>query len=123
MLLYAHPLHDDREARGELPVNSFWMSGCGARQTPVNAADARVDSRLCAPLLAEDWAAWAEAWTALDAGAIAALLRQAENGEPVSITLCGERFAQRYDSAPRTLWQRVSRRWRHAAVAPLLEAL
>lgn len=123
MLLYAHPLHDEREARGELPVNSFWLSGCGARQALVNAADACVDSRLRAPLLAEDWAAWAEAWTALDADAIAALLRQAENGEPVSITLCGERFAQRFDSAPRTLWQRVSRRWRDAAVAPLLESL
>ena len=32
MLLYSHPLNDAREAQGALPVNSFWLSGCGMRQ-------------------------------------------------------------------------------------------
>ena len=31
MLLYTHPVNDAREARGALPVNSFWLSGCGVR--------------------------------------------------------------------------------------------
>lgn len=30
MLLFAHPVNEDREARGELPVNSLWLWGGGA---------------------------------------------------------------------------------------------
>ncbi|MDD2915963.1 MAG: hypothetical protein PHP70_11660 [Gallionella sp.] len=29
MLLFAHPVNEAREARGELPVNSVWLWGCG----------------------------------------------------------------------------------------------
>jgi hypothetical protein len=123
MILYAHPLHDDRQARGELPVNSFWLSGCGAYQAAANVDMLELDSSLRAPLLAEDWASWAEAWSALDAGPIANLLRRSQAGEAVSLTLCGERFSQRFDSAPQSLWQGVSRRWQSPAVAPILEAL
>ena len=32
MRLYTHPLNAEREAQGALPVNSLWLSGCGARQ-------------------------------------------------------------------------------------------
>ena len=123
MLLYAHPLHDEREARGELPVNSFWLSGCGVHQAPVGSEQVQVDDSLRAPLLAEDWAGWAEAWARLDAGAIARLLQASEAGANVSLSLCGERVAQRFDSAPRTLWQRISNGWQRPAAAPLLEAL
>ncbi len=123
MLLYTHPLHDEREARGELPVNSFWLRGCGVQQAPENEAASHTDDSLRAPLLAEDWAGWADAWRALDAGAIAALLARAEQAEPVTLTLCGERLAQRFETLPRTLWQRFSRGWRDSAVAPTLERL
>ena len=64
MLLYVHPLNDERSARGALPVNSFWLAGTGPAQ-PAGAAlpgDVRVDDRLRAPALADDWSAWAEAW-------------------------------------------------------------
>ncbi len=37
MLLYTHPINAAREARGELAVNSFWLSGTG----PTPVADAR----------------------------------------------------------------------------------
>lgn len=122
MLLYAHPLHDERQARGDLPVNSFWLSGCGVHQAVV--ADAvHVDSRLRAPLLAEDWATWAETWAALDSSVMADLLRRSQNGEMVSLTLCGERYSRRFDASPQSLWKRVSRSWQNVAVAPMLEAL
>ena len=32
MLLHRHPVNEAREAAGALPVNSFWLSGCGAWQ-------------------------------------------------------------------------------------------
>jgi len=123
MMLYQHPLNDDRAARGELPVNSFWISGCGRFQACDEAA-VTVEPRLRAPLLAGDWAAWAEAWAALDATALADLLAVAERGEPVSLTLCGERGAQRFDAVPRTAWQKLGARFKPAVnAAAVLEAL
>lgn len=35
MLLYAHPVNDAREARGELPVNSVWLWGEGKLVEPL----------------------------------------------------------------------------------------
>jgi hypothetical protein len=123
MLLYHAPANDEREARGALRVNSFWLSGCGARQHEVVAPDLRIDDTLRAPALAEDWAAWAEAWNAIDAGPLQALQQHAARGEPAALTLCGVRHAQRLEAAPQGLWQRVTRGLRAPAVAPLLEAL
>lgn len=122
MLLYAHPLNDAREALGALPVNSFWLSGCGRRQD-VDGEEPQLDVRLRAPLLSEDWAAWAEAWRALDAQAMAPLADALERGEPASLTLCGERFAQRFDPAEGSLWSRLGRRFKHPGPAAVLEAL
>jgi hypothetical protein len=123
MLLYNHPINDTREARGELPVNSFWLSGCGRLQPARGNDTIRVDDSLRAPLLAEDWAGWADAWRALDAQALAELAERAHKGEPVTLTLCGERHAQRHDSAARTLWQRATGSWRAAPPHVMLEAL
>ncbi|CAN5872009.1 hypothetical protein BH11PSE8_BH11PSE8_11340 [soil metagenome] len=122
LLLYPHAINDAREARGATTVNSFWLSGCG-RYQPDDASSVSVDDTLRAPLLAEDWAAWAEAWCALDAGAIVALLARSTAGESVSLTLCGERRARRFDSAPRTLWQRLSSKWNAPEAHRLLETL
>jgi hypothetical protein len=107
LLLYPHPINEAREARGALPVNSFWLSGCGAPQ-PADSAAVEVDTTLRDPLVDGDGAAWAAAWAALDAGPIAALLQRAEAADgPLALTLCGERAAQRYAHAPRSWWQRL----------------
>ena len=122
LLLYPHALNDAREQRGELTLNSFWLSGCGRFQ-PDAAAAVQVDESLRAPLLADDWAAWAEAWHALDAGAIANLLSASRAGRPVALTLCGERSAQRFETASKTLWQQLRGRWSASEPHHLLEAL
>lgn len=122
MLLYTHPLTEAREARGALPVNSFWLSGCGRAQPGTGPAPT-VDERLRAPLLAEDWAGWGEAWQALDAGPLADVLAAARRGEPVRLTLCGERSAQAFTARPRSLWQRLQSRWQNTDLAKTLEAL
>lgn len=122
MLLHHHPLNEAREAEGLLPVNSFWLSGTGPTQAPPPADAVQVDDRLRAPALAEDWAAWAEAWAALDAGPVSALLAAAEAGTPVQLTLCGERHARRHALLPRPWWRRlIGARRVHAA--PLLADL
>ncbi len=117
MLLYTHPLNDQREQRGELPVNSFWLSGCGVRQPVQPVAAPVVDDRLRAPALAEDWAAWAEAWQALDAS------WAVQGARPSTLVLCGERSAVQYDTRPRSWWQRLQGTLRSTSAAALLETL
>ena len=107
MLLYVHPLNDAREARGAMSVNSFWLAGTGPAQAAdkVLPADIVVDDRLRAPLLGDDWSAWAEAWHALDAGPLRAL---ADAGDPGSrLTLAGERHARSFQPAQRAWWKRL----------------
>jgi hypothetical protein len=121
MLLHTHPVNDRREAAGLPTVNSVWLSHCG--RLPAGGAatgPVQVDDRLREPALGEDWAAWCEAWQALDAGPIDALVR---SSDPVHITLCGERLAQTYTTAPQGLWRRLARRWQAPAAHTVLEAL
>ena len=122
LLLYPHAINEEREQRGALTLNSFWLSGCGRRQA-LASNDGVVDDTLRAPLLAQDWAAWADAWRALDAGALASLLVEAQAGKPTSLTLCGERNAQRFDNAARSLWQQLGSRIKSPEPHTILEAL
>lgn len=102
MLLHTHPLNDARAARGQAPVNSVWLSGCGPAQpvSPSARAAVQVLPTLRGPALAEDWAAWTQAWTQLDAD----LPRLA----PRCITLCGERTNWSVALPARGLLQRLA---------------
>ena len=113
MLLYTLPLNAEREARGALPVNSFWLSGCGVAQAA--AAAPMVDTCLRSYALAEDWAAWSKAWTVIDEGLVVANIDQ--------ITLCGERSSVTWARAPRGWMQRLARAWRKPDPIALLETL
>ncbi len=120
MLMYTHTVNDSREAAGLPTVNSVWLSGCGRLPAVNLAANPTLDDRLRAPALGEDWAAWCEAWLALDAGPINTLLHSAG---PVQLTLCGERLAQTWASSPQGAWQRFSTLWRKPVAHSVLEAL
>ena len=123
MLLYQQPLNDERVGQGALPVNSFWLSGCGRAQ-PESAIDDLVHATsLRAPAVGSNWSAWADAWHALDADPVQQALKRAQQGEPVTVTLCGERLAQRFEPQAQGLWSRMSKRLSPTPVAPILEAL
>ena len=111
MLLYTHAFNDERAARGLPVVNSFWVHGTGPLPLPTPAPPPTtvptVPTTLRDAALREDWRTWATAWAALDSGPVADLLRQSESGAPVQLTLCGERNAQGFHSAPRGLAQRI----------------
>jgi hypothetical protein len=125
MLLYTERVNDDRAARGVPPINSFWLSGTGAlKETPSPTGPApEVSDALRVASLRDDGAGWAQAWQALDAGPIAALLADCTRGADVALTLCGDRAAQRYTLQPRGLarWARSLFDRKRASV--VLEAL
>ena len=123
MLLYTHAFNDARAERGLPTVNSFWVHGAGTLPASTPAPAPQMPLALRDAALHEDWRAWGAAWRALDAGPVAELLRQAEQGSAVRLTLCGERAALAFHSAPRGLVQRIKARFqptRFAQVAPQL---
>ncbi len=107
MLLYTHPINAEREGRGAVPVNSFWLSGCGAAAPFDWPASLQLDTSLRSSALNEDWFGWGRAWAALDAGPMATLLASLRRGESVRLTLCGERAAVEFSAQPRGLMQRL----------------
>jgi hypothetical protein len=125
MLLYHHPLNDERAARGLLPVNSFWLSGSGTlREAPATPVEAPVVvTTLRDAALNEDWPAWTQAWHAVDATECVALQAALARGEDMQLTLCGERNAQGFLSATQSLFQRMRRRFGTPRAATFLEPL
>ncbi|MDD0811853.1 phosphoglycerate mutase [Curvibacter sp. RS43] len=125
MLLYTHPLSEARSAARQPVVNSFWVSGSGTLpagwQAPLQTPEVLEDLRQ--PALDGNWAAWAQAWQAMDSGPVHELLKAAEAGQTVSLTLCGERSARHWRSSTRSLSQRL-RGWISRPLSkPWLEAL
>ncbi len=108
MLLYTHPFNDERAERGLPPVNAFWVHGAGRLQThpaPVPPPDMPLALRDAA--LREDWRAWAAAWAEIDAGPVARLADHVAAGGIARLTLCGERSALAWHTAPRGLWKKI----------------
>jgi len=126
MLLYTHPVNDERAARGQQPVNSFWIHGSGryigpAPTTPASASIVADDLRL--PALQGDWAQWTSAWHQVDQGACSKLLAELQAGRPASLVLCSERHALVFEKRPAGWVERLRRRFNTASLqqyAPLL---
>lgn len=128
MLLYTQRVNDDRAARGAVAINSFWLSGTGHLPATFQSVDAAsmpptVVEALRAPALHDDGAGWAAAWTALDAGPVAALRAAQSGGAEVTLTLCGDRAAQRYASRPRGLANWARSLFQRASAVRTLEGL
>jgi hypothetical protein len=109
MLLYQHPVNEGREARGQLTVNSFWISGNGSVPVDVTRLAQRPAGLQLADaprqaLLKGDLPGWQQAWQALEAGPLQALAQMAEAGQAVQLTLCGERHAVTLSSAAPQGW-------------------
>jgi hypothetical protein len=127
MLLYTHPVNDAREARGALPANALWFSGAGvlpdAHSKQTSTQDLQVIHRLKDAALNEDWSAWAATWQELDATLIADLLAALGRGEPVQLTLCGERHAQTWLAQPLGLMQKIKAKFASQTISNILSSL
>ena len=126
MLLYTHSFNDGREAKGQLRVNSFWISGTGELQTPgmpPTTPDISAPRSLAEAVFKEDWAGYAQAWATLDAGEIAALLARQRAGDTVRLTLCGESSADTFESRHASPWRRFSSLFSPLRTLDVLEQL
>ncbi|ABM34249.1 phosphoglycerate mutase [Paracidovorax citrulli] len=125
MLLYTHPFNDARAERGLAPVNAFWVHGAGRLPEGAlpPASMPEVPRALRDAALHEDWRAWAEGWKALDAGPVARLADHVERGGAARLTLCGERSAMAWETAPAGLLERLRRRLRPVRFRSVQEQL
>lgn len=110
MLFYTHPVSDERQAQGRLPVNAFWITGAGVLAQPVPpSTEVTLDARLLPPTRAADAAGHAAAWAALDADIATHWMPRAERGEALQLSLCGERAAASFTTQPPSLMNRLRR--------------
>jgi hypothetical protein len=125
MLLYTHPVNDERVRGGLLPVNSFWASGTGALppQPATTATGLQVAYGPRDAALLQDWPAWAAAWQQIDAGQCHEMNRELERGQPVTLTLCGEASARSWSGAGAGLWRRLRGTFSRPSLAGLFETL
>jgi hypothetical protein len=98
MLLYTHPVNDSRAARGQTPVNAFWL--CGTGSLPPNIPSKPTATLLLSELrdsaLQDDAWRWTQTLIALDADHAAQWLAQAENDAAFCISMCGSQQAHSY---------------------------
>ena len=127
MLLYTHPVNDERARSGLLSVNSFWTSGTGALAVEHAATvpwGLEVAHSLRDAAVRGDWRGWAAAWQQLDSKECAHLLQTADKGEAVTLTLCGERNGRTWSSQPGgALLRRLGGLLSGRQVAAVLESL
>lgn len=126
MLLYTHPINEERARRGLKPVNSFWVSGTGAlagSQAPRAAAGLAIADDLREAALLADWSAWAAAWRQVDSRECAQLHQAIERGERVSLTLCGERNARTFSGTGGGFLGRLASVLRRPRAAGVLDSL
>ncbi len=126
MLLYTHPVNDDRIARNLPTVNSFWISATGRLAQPgrgqPSAGLVVVDASREAALR-HDWAAWSQAWRQVDGGECRALLERLDSGGEARLTLCGERNALTFTPVLGGVLRRLRHRFKSNSMHALLEQL
>jgi hypothetical protein len=109
MLLYIHTVNDARNRARVAVINSIWLHGTGE----LTAIKSKVSTNMTMPrsladaALKEDWLVWVKAWELLDATVCADLLKRVQTGEPVVLTLCGERSALTYKWRQKTAFERI----------------
>lgn len=125
MVLHGLAVNDEREARGTLPVNSVWFSGCGRAPPQQTPPAAKTYDALRLAAMQSDWQAWIDAWARLDSIELAAMVAMAQVGTPPTISLCGERSYIGITPKPRSWGRRIKQALstKRPAAITTLEAL
>ncbi len=118
MLLYTHTVNDARSQARIAAINSIFLHGIGELTAYKPKVSTNIEASITMPrsladaALKEDWPAWVKVWEQLDATVCADVLKRVQAGEPVTLTLCGERSALTYEIRPKSALERLKTSFR-----------
>ena len=108
MLLYQHPVNDERSLKGRWTVNSFWMHrGLDQLYPQSDTLSVALDLREAAQL--SDPALWQKSWQKLDNTLAHSLCQALDLNQAVSLTLCSENSWRHYTLQPDSWRQKLQR--------------
>jgi hypothetical protein len=99
MLLYQHPVNDERSLKGRWSVNSFWMHRSVEQLYP-DASDLNVVLNLRENMQASNPKLWQQEWQHLDTTLCQSLSQALNQNHDVSLTLCSETSWRHYRPQP-----------------------
>ena len=99
MLLYQHPVNDERSLKGRWSVNSFWLHRSLDQLYP-DASEFNVALDLRENMQASNPKLWQQAWQHLDATLCQSLSQALDQNHDISLTLCSETSWRHYRPQP-----------------------
>ena len=126
MLLYQHPVNDERSLTGRWTVNSFWMHRRTDQLYPQNvlqnghisiALDLREAAQMSNSQL------WQKAWEQIDNSLALSLCQALDLNQAVSLTLCSETSLRHYLPQQASWFQKLQRVLKPVSVSQELRAL
>ena len=122
MLLYQHPVNDERSLKGRWSVNSFWLHRSLDQLYPdasefIVALDLRENMQASNPKL------WQQAWQHLDATLCQSLSQALDQNHDISLTLCSETSWRHYRPQPVSWLNKLHRLIQPVSVIKELRAL
>ena len=122
MLLYQHPVNDERSLKGRWTVNSFWLHRRLEQLYP-DATDFDVALDLRETLQPNNAKLWQQAWEHLDATLCQSLCQRLDENQAISLTLCSETAWRHYRPQPLSWFNKLHRLIQAVSVSKELRAL
>ena len=122
MLLYQHPVNDERSLKGRWTVNSFWMHRALDQLYP-KSSDVSVALDLREAALSTDPALWQKSWQQIDNSLALSLCQALELNQSVSLTLCSENSLRHYLLEPDSWRQKLQRVFKPVSLSRELRTL
>jgi len=122
MLLYQHPVNDERSLKGRWSVNSFWLYRSLDQLYP-DASEVNVALDLRENMQASNPKLWQQAWQHLDATLCQSLSQALDQNHDISLTLCSETSWRHYRPQPVSWLNKLHRLIQPVSVIKELRAL
>ncbi len=122
MLLYQHPVNDERSLKGRWSVNSFWLHRSLDQLYP-DASEFNVALDLRENMQASNPKLWQQAWQHLDATLCQSLRQALDQNHDISLTLCSETSWRHYRPQPVSWLNKLHRLIQPVSVIKELRAL
>jgi hypothetical protein len=122
MLLYQHPVNDQRSLRGQWTINSFWVHREWSHMyRPPHPAQIHLQLQFASAQ--QNAALWCQQWQNLDATVCKSLRDALSRQEDVSITLCSDTAWRHYRPRKASVFNALQRMFSPISVRNELRAL